>query len=60
MVGSNPAGHCWTFPEHDPAGGVVGLVRRFPDGSKRSLEGGRRGLSLVGGWADEPGPVFLV
>jgi hypothetical protein len=59
-VGFDPDGGCWTFPEYDPAGFVVGIVRRFPDGSKRAVPGSHRGLSLAGGWADARGPVFVV
>jgi hypothetical protein len=60
LLGFDPAEGCWTFPEHDPAGFVVGLVRRFPDGAKRSTTGSHRGLTLVGGWVDGDGPAFLV
>ncbi len=60
LLGFDPAEKCWTFPEFDATGLLLGLVRRFPDGSKRAVSGSRRGLSLVGGWADRTGPIFLV
>src|SRR5919204_73138 len=45
---------CWTFPERDGAGQVVGLLRRYPDGSKKVMGGGGRGLTLPRGF---PFPV---
>src|SRR5205823_11745894 len=36
-------GGCWTFPECDAAGQVVGLQRRYRNGKKRAWPGGRRG-----------------
>lgn len=59
------AGRCWTFPERNPLGRVVGLLRRFvkplPDGrNKLMVKGGKRGLILPAGWAERPGPVLVV
>ena len=51
-------GPCWTFPEVDAAGRVVGLTRRYRDGAKRALAGGRRGLTVPSGWQERPGPVY--
>ncbi len=62
-LGFNPddsAGACFTFPEFDAAGNVVGLLRRFCDGSKKAMHGSKRGLTLPTGWRDRPGPVFVV
>jgi hypothetical protein len=53
-------GPVYVIPEADATGAVVGLNRRFPDGSKTMLPGGRRGLILPAGWRERPGPVFLV
>jgi hypothetical protein len=55
-----PPGPCYTFPETDAGGAVVGLVRRFADGKKRTMPGGKRGLTLPGGWREAAGPVFVV
>ena len=62
LVGFNPDanGAHFTFPEVDATGCVVGLLRRFGDGSKKAAAGGRRGLTLPAGWRDRPGPVFAV
>jgi hypothetical protein len=37
---------CWTFPECDGTGEVIGLTTRDADGTKRCLPGSRRGLTL--------------
>lgn len=51
---------CWLFPERDGAGRVVGLNRRYLDGSKRQVFRSERGLAYdPAGW-DRGGPVFVV
>ena len=47
----------WTFPEVNADGTVIGLNRRFRDGSKKSCYGHRRGImtSLV-----TDGPIYCV
>jgi hypothetical protein len=49
----------WTFPEVDHEGRIVGLLRRYLDGSKRLMAGGKRGLTIPAGWQDRPGPVIV-
>lgn len=55
---------CWTFPERNEEGWVVGMVRRLvapTDGrGKLFCKGARRGLSYCDRWDDRPGPVWLV
>ncbi len=51
---------CWTFPEKNAKGQVVGINRRLLGGSKRSARGGRRGLTYAVGWPTAVGPVYLV
>ena len=42
--------HCYTFPERDARGRVIGIATRRPsDGAKRSLRGSKRGLILPAG-----------
>jgi hypothetical protein len=53
-------GRGWTFPEQDPKGRVIGIPRRYPDGSKRTPKGQRRGLNIPRGLAELPDPVLLV
>jgi hypothetical protein len=52
-------GGCWTFPEVDGAGRLVGISRRYRDGAKKALHGGRRGLTVPLGWDQGDGPVLL-
>lgn len=52
-------GGAWTFPEQDGQGNFVGISRRWRDGRKRALPGGRRGLTIPDGWRDRPGPILL-
>jgi replicative DNA helicase len=47
-VGWNHELGCWTLPEKDARGEVIGINRRYPDGKKRAHAGGRRGLSYTG------------
>jgi hypothetical protein len=55
----DPHGPCWTFPEHDGAGQLVGIIRRYLDGTKKAVPGGSRGLTVPDGWQDRHGPVYL-
>jgi hypothetical protein len=59
-AGYDARADCWTFPERDPAGRVVGIQRRYRDGRKRMIKGGRRGLCLPRPLAAVNWPVFLV
>src|SRR5262245_49869927 len=62
-LGFNPddsAGECYIFAELDATGNVVGFLRRFNNGSKKTMHGGKRGLTLPTGWRAKPGPVFVV
>ncbi len=63
LLGFNPGdkdGPCFTFPEVDAGGKVIGLNRRYGDGSKKLMLGGNRGLTLPNGWRDRFGPVHVV
>lgn len=51
---------CWTFPERDGRGRVVGISTRYPDGQKRFLSGGHRGLYLPAGWQPSSGQLLIV
>lgn len=44
-VGYYPAENCYIFPERDGYGNIIGLMRRYPDGRKYTVEGSKRGLS---------------
>jgi hypothetical protein len=51
-------GPCWTFPEVDAGCRVVGITRRYRDGSKKAAAGGHHGLHIPLAWADRDGPVY--
>lgn len=48
-IGRSDRWRCWTFPLRDAAGAVVGINRRFADGGKRIIAGGRVGLYVPEG-----------
>ena len=48
----------WTFPERNPEGLIVGIVRRTVVG-KLCCKGSRRGLSFCDEWDEFRGPTFL-
>jgi hypothetical protein len=56
--GTIETGECWTIPERDGLGRITGFNRRYEDGSKRFMAGGRRGLYIPDGWAEMPGPIW--
>lgn len=53
-------GTAWTFPESNGTGRIVGIARRFRDGSKKMQAGGNRGLTLPAGWKNRAGTLFVV
>lgn len=63
-----PLGPCWTLPEWDDRGRVVGLMRRFPKPdyvggepkNKLRMGGHKCGVTLPHGWREAGGPVLLV
>lgn len=50
---------CFTLPERDGRGSIIGLSLRWLDGRKRVMRGGRRGLFLPTNWQALPGPVRI-
>jgi len=50
----------WTFPERDGNGTLIGILRRYPDGTKKRFPGSRNGLTYSPGWNTGSGPVLLV
>jgi hypothetical protein len=50
------SGPCWTFPESN--GRIIGISRRYRDGTKKAEQGGARGLTIPEGWQQREGPVF--
>jgi hypothetical protein len=67
LIGYSPTGFhegyrdrpCWTFPEFSAGGAVAGITCRYPNGEKKVMRGGHRGLFTADGWLNRDGPVFL-
>jgi hypothetical protein len=57
-LAGDPNGPCWTFPERDGAGQIIGINRRYPNGSKKAMSSGQRGLFLPAQWDQRDGPIF--
>ncbi len=55
----DPAGPCWCFPECDSSGRVIGITRRWKDGTKKAVKGGSRGLTIPDRWQEREGAVML-
>jgi hypothetical protein len=53
-------GDAFTFSEVDLDGRIIGISRRFFDGSKLMLKGSKRGLTVPHGWRESVGPIFIV
>jgi hypothetical protein len=53
----SPLGHCWTFPEQDGRGAIVGISCRYADVQKKAMAGGLRGLFIPSGWEKLRGPI---
>ena len=51
---------CWTFPERDPSGKVIGIKRRLLNGKKLFFKGSTPGLYLAKDLFTRPGPILLV
>jgi hypothetical protein len=59
-VGWYPQQACWTFPERDANGKVIGINRRFRNGDKKRMSGSKSGLTYACGWNQGNGPICLV
>jgi putative DNA primase/helicase len=46
-IGYEFEGPSWVFPERDENGKIIGLVRRFDNGSKCTVAGSKRGLTYI-------------
>jgi hypothetical protein len=58
MYGPQQMGPCWTFPEVDATGKVIGLCCRDRAGHKKSW--GNRGLHVPAGWDRPDTPLVIV
>jgi hypothetical protein len=59
-VGWNESSRCWSFPEKDASGNIIGVNTRMENGSKMRLAGGKAGLTYSCQWNKGSGPVLLV
>jgi hypothetical protein len=59
-AGWHPQLRCWTFPERDATGKVIGISTRLPSGQKKMMAGGARGLTYAADWDTGNGPICLV
>jgi hypothetical protein len=58
-VGWSTQSEALTFPERDGQQRVIGVLRRFEDGTKKALAGGQRGLFIPRGWHEEEGIIYV-
>jgi hypothetical protein len=58
-VGYSEVERAWTFPERDGGGEVIGILRRFRDGKKRAMKGGRRGIYVPASWRADFGETLV-
>lgn len=56
---SEPDG-CWLFPERDHQKLIIGLLKRFPDGTKRSVFSGSRGLYIPESFSTDKSEIIVV
>ena len=60
-IGWYASKNCFTFPEFNADGEIIGISTRPADGGKKKVIGGsKRGLYLPPGWKDRKGPIFIV
>lgn len=58
-VGVSPDGSFTSWPERDATGRTIGIVRRYPDGTKKHMSGGNAGLYIPRDWNSAAGPILL-
>lgn len=58
-VDDHPKGPCWTFPERNASGRIIGFGLRFLNNKKQCQDGSLRGLSIPAGWQDRPGALYI-
>ena len=51
---------CWSFPERNAEGDVIGLQKRYRNGDKFRLTGSKSGLTYADDWDTGTGPLLLV
>ena len=60
-AGRDYNGRCWSsWPCRDGSGQVIGLTRRYQDGSKKTFPGSRAGVFCRRDWYAAKGPVLIL
>lgn len=59
-VGWDHKSQCWTFPERNASGQIIGVCNRSLDGEKKRRAGGKAGLTYADNWDAGDHPVILV
>ena len=49
-----------SWPSRDNNGMIIGYVRRYDDGAKRTNQGGSTGVFYTAEWFSRPGPLWIV
>lgn len=60
VITSAAYGPCWAIGEVDAGGRIIGIQRRYVDGSKCVMRGGHRGLIIPRDWRRRPPPLYCV
>ena len=58
-VGWSEKCQAWTFPERDDRERVIGILRRYRTGRKRTIKSSERGLYIPRGWRERTGALLL-
>lgn len=58
-VGWSADDQAWTFPELNGCNEICGILRRFPNGQKLVVKGGKRGLTLPTGWRESRAKLLV-
>jgi len=60
LIGYDAGADCWTYPEEDGGGRVIGIVRRYRDGAQKPMVGSSLGLIVPHGWRERDTSLFIV
>jgi hypothetical protein len=60
QVAWSESDQCWLFPERDHQKRIIGLLQRFPDGTKRFVSGGKRGLYIPTSFSVRKSEIIVV
>jgi hypothetical protein len=58
-LGWKESDQCWTFPECNGQGHIIGIQRRWRNNEKKAIADSKRGLTFTECWDLSDGPIFL-